>query len=181
MAGSAGAVDEKMLERMEQLIKQQQAQIEAQAKALEATVKADESAIQIARLNLGYTEIRAPIDGKTGALLVSVGNLVKANDTVSLVVITQDRPVKISFTLPQQALPKLQTRLGTGDLKVEVSIPGDTRPPAAGTVRRTAGGAPRPRMRHTGQPYAWPLAEVGIGRHGYGVARQCCAGGRHAA
>jgi membrane fusion protein, multidrug efflux system len=107
---------------------------QAQAKALEATVKADESAIQIARLNLGYTEIRAPIDGKTGALLVSVGNLVKANDTVSLVVITQDRPVKISFTLPQQALPKLQTRLGTGDLKVEVSIPGDTRPPAAGTV-----------------------------------------------
>jgi len=83
----------------------------AQAKALSGTVAADRAAIDQAKLQLGYTEIRSPIDGKTGPFLVDVGNIVTAAAGTPLVTITQVQPVKISFALAQQNLPKLQQRL----------------------------------------------------------------------
>ncbi|HUD50547.1 efflux RND transporter periplasmic adaptor subunit [Parvibaculum sp.] len=83
----------------------------AQAKALTGTVAADRAAIDQAKLQLGYTEIRSPIDGKTGPFLVDVGNIVTAAAGTPLVIITQIQPVKISFALAQQNLPKLQQRL----------------------------------------------------------------------
>lgn len=83
----------------------------AQAKALTGTVAADRAAIDQAKLQLGYTEIRSPIDGKTGPFLVDVGNIVTAAAGTPLVTITQIQPVKISFALAQQNLPKLQQRL----------------------------------------------------------------------
>ncbi|HEX7775868.1 MAG TPA: efflux RND transporter periplasmic adaptor subunit [Parvibaculum sp.] len=97
----------------------------AASKGLVGTVAADEAAVDQAKLQLGYTDIRSPIDGKTGAILVDAGNLVKANDTGSLVVITQIQPVKISFSLAQQNLPKLQERAAQNALVASLKAHGD--------------------------------------------------------
>jgi membrane fusion protein, multidrug efflux system len=80
------------------------------AAALAATVAADKAAVDMAQLNLGYTQIRSPIDGKTGPLLVQPGNMVAATGTTALVTIAQIQPVKLSFDLPQADLPLIQAR-----------------------------------------------------------------------
>lgn len=89
---------------------QQHDQSDATAKGLAGTVAADRAAVQVATLNLGYTKIRSPIDGKTGAILIQPGNLVSANGSNPLVKITQIEPVKVSFSLPQSDLPRIQER-----------------------------------------------------------------------
>lgn len=66
-----------------------------------ASIAADQAQIEAAKLNLDYTDIRAPIDGRLGARLVDIGNLVHASDNTGLVVITQLRPIFVSFTVPQ--------------------------------------------------------------------------------
>lgn len=103
---------------------QQQEQASAQAKVMSAAIMADQAAIDLARLQLGYTEIRSPIDGKTGRILVEPGNLVKAND-LPLVVINQLQPIAVTLSLPQRDLPLLQHRMAKGKLAVIISIPGD--------------------------------------------------------
>ena len=86
------------------------------------TVQADQAAVQAAQLNLGYTEIRSPVDGKTGAILVYPGNLVAANNGAApLVTITQIQPVMVSFFLPQSELPKLQDRMHAGKLVATIT------------------------------------------------------------
>src|SRR5215475_2587460 len=112
---------------------QQQEQANAQAKVMSAAIMADQAAIDLAKLQLSYTEIRSPIDGKTGRILVEPGNLVKAND-LPLVVINQLQPIAVSLSLPQQDLPLLQHRLAKGKLNVVVTIPGDSRPAMRGKV-----------------------------------------------
>jgi membrane fusion protein, multidrug efflux system len=104
---------------------QQQEQASAQAKVLTAAIMADQAAIDLAKLQLGYTEIRSPIDGKTGRILVEAGNLVKAND-VPLVVINQLQPISVTLALPQRDLPSLQRRMAKGKLAVIIAIPGDS-------------------------------------------------------
>ncbi len=88
----------------------------ATAKSAIATVEADRALVETARINLGYTQIRAPVDGKTGPILIQPGNLVSANGSNPLVVLTQIEPVKISFTLPQSDLAAIQTRDRAGKL-----------------------------------------------------------------
>jgi multidrug efflux system membrane fusion protein len=69
---------------------------------------------EAARLNLQFTEIRSPIDGKTGPILLQPGNLVSVNGlTAPLVNITQIKPIKISFALSQADLPRIQARAKT--------------------------------------------------------------------
>jgi multidrug efflux system membrane fusion protein len=104
---------------------QQQEQASAQAKVLTAAIMADQAAIDLATLQLGYTEIRSPIDGKTGRILVEPGNLVKAND-LPLVVINQLQPISVTLALPQRDLPLLQRRMAKGKLAVIIAIPGDS-------------------------------------------------------
>jgi multidrug efflux system membrane fusion protein len=89
---------------------------DATAKSAVATVEADRAQAETARLNLGYTEIRAPVDGKTGPILIQPGNLVSANGTNPLVVLTQIEPVKVSFALPQSDLRAVQARAAAGKL-----------------------------------------------------------------
>jgi membrane fusion protein, multidrug efflux system len=86
-------------------------QFTAQAKALAATVAADRAVVETARLNVVYTQIRSPIDGKTGPILIQPGNMVPASGTNPLVVITQIQPVKVSFFLPQSDLPRIQAQM----------------------------------------------------------------------
>jgi multidrug efflux system membrane fusion protein len=80
------------------------------ADVLAATVAADKAALEMAQLNLSYTQIRSPVDGKTGPLLVQPGNMVSATGLTPLVTIQQVKPVKVSFTLPQSDLDRIQAR-----------------------------------------------------------------------
>lgn len=96
-------------------------QFEAEARALDATVQADRAAVERARLNLEYCTIRSPLDGRTGRLMVHVGNLVKASDDPALVVINQVNPIYASFALPEQYLADVKKYMAAGTLKVEAA------------------------------------------------------------
>jgi multidrug efflux system membrane fusion protein len=96
----------------------------ANAAVMAATAASDKAALEAARLNLGYTKIRSPIDGKTGPVLVQPGNIANASSSTALVTIAQVRPVKVSFTLPQSDLPRIQARQRTGKLLVRLEVPG---------------------------------------------------------
>jgi multidrug efflux system membrane fusion protein len=77
---------------------------------LAATIAADEAAVNVAQLNLGYTQIRSPVDGKTGPILIQPGNMIVTTGSAPLVTIAQIQPVKISFNLPQADLPLILAR-----------------------------------------------------------------------
>ena len=85
---------------------------------LTAQLKADDAAIANAKAFLDYTNIVAPIDGRTGIRMVDEGNLVRASD-VGIVVITEVRPISILFTLPQQQLKDINAALAAGTVDVE--------------------------------------------------------------
>jgi len=94
----------------------------ANAKAMDATVAADKANVDAARLNLVYTQIRSPIDGKTGAITIQPGNIVPANGTNPLVTITQIRPIKVSFNLPQSDVPQIQEQMNKGLLTATIKV-----------------------------------------------------------
>lgn len=98
---------------------------EASFHALEATVMADQSGVSNATLNLEYTSIRAPLDGRTGNLMVKQGNIVKAPDD-SLVTINQVHPIYVTFSVPEQDLPAIRARMREQTLPVRVDVPGDS-------------------------------------------------------
>jgi multidrug efflux system membrane fusion protein len=75
---------------------------------VDATVKADQAAVDSARVNLDYTTIRSPIDGRVGIRQVDAGNIIHASDPTGLVVVTQLRPISVLFTLPEQSLSRIQ-------------------------------------------------------------------------
>jgi multidrug efflux system membrane fusion protein len=115
-------------------VAQQQAdQTEAAAEALAATVRADQAAVDNARIQLGYTTIRAPISGRTGALLVHEGDLVKVSDT-PMVVLNQLHPVDIAFALPERELPEIRARSAQGALRVSAQAPQGGRPLGEGAL-----------------------------------------------
>jgi membrane fusion protein, multidrug efflux system len=72
------------------------------ADSLQAAVQADQAAIENARTQVDYTQIKSPIDGRTGVRLVDVGNIVHASDQTGMVVITQMHPISVVFTLPER-------------------------------------------------------------------------------
>jgi multidrug efflux system membrane fusion protein len=104
---------------------QQADQAIAAAKAMAATVVADKAASDAAKLNLTYSTVRAPIDGKTGPILIQIGNLVSANGSNPLVTIAQIQPVKVSFFLPQTDLPRIQKRMAEGKMIVTLQMQGE--------------------------------------------------------
>ena len=99
-----------------------------------ATVGASEAAVENARLQTEYAVIRSPIDGRAGKILIQQGNLVKANDTVSLVVINQLSPIYVSFAVPEQYLGLIRKYMATGKLVVEAQPQGTTDAAASGTL-----------------------------------------------
>jgi membrane fusion protein, multidrug efflux system len=76
----------------------------AQVAQLSAAVALDQAQIDFAHLQLTYTTITAPIDGRTGARLVDIGNMVHATDATGLVLLTQIHPIAVTFSLPQSTL-----------------------------------------------------------------------------
>jgi multidrug efflux system membrane fusion protein len=113
-------------------------QVRSQAAALEGSVQADEAAIQSARaslkaeqgalegakLQLSYCTIYSPIDGRTGAVMLKAGNLIKAAD-VPIVVINQVNPIYVNFTVPQQYWSDIVKHSSAGDLRVRATAAQD--------------------------------------------------------
>jgi multidrug efflux system membrane fusion protein len=114
--------------------KEAYAQFRTNAQTAEATAKASQAALENAKLNLEYTVIRSPIDGYVGRALLQAGNMVKANDTISLVVINQVKPVYVSFAIPEQQLGTVRDLMRKNPLTVEVSTPGTDKPVATGRI-----------------------------------------------
>jgi multidrug efflux system membrane fusion protein len=80
----------------------------------EGTVKNDEGQVENARVNLIYTRIASPIDGRVGLRLVDPGNIVQANSTTPLLVITQLQPITVIFSIAEDYLPQIQQQLRQG-------------------------------------------------------------------
>lgn len=101
----------------------------------EGTIKTNQAAVGDAKLNLDFTRIRAPISGRLGLRQLDLGNLVAANDTTALVVITQTQPITVAFTLPESDLDTVLARYRSGTpLPVEAWDRGDTRQQASGVL-----------------------------------------------
>jgi multidrug efflux system membrane fusion protein len=97
-----------------QSIDQQQATVDA----LKGSVAADQAQIDTAQLNLAYSDIRAPIDGRTGQRLVDLGNLVQTTQGTTLVSITQIKPIFVNFTVPQDATDEIRRNQQAAPLDV---------------------------------------------------------------
>ncbi len=80
---------------------------------LKASILSDQAQIDNARVQLAYTTIRSPVNGRTGLRLVDVGNIVHAADTTGLVVINQIDPIAVIFTLPEEHVPKINAAILT--------------------------------------------------------------------
>ncbi|WP_428672702.1 efflux RND transporter periplasmic adaptor subunit [Reyranella sp.] len=86
--------------------------------ALKGAIAGDQAAIDTARLNLGYADIRAPIDGRTGSRQVDPGNLVQTSQNTALVTITQTRPIFVNFTVPQDQTDTIRINQKVAPLEV---------------------------------------------------------------
>ncbi len=80
---------------------------------LEALVKADEAAMASAKVQLEFTKIISPIDGRVGLRLVDQGNIVHASDQAGLAMVAQLRPISVVFTLPESNLREINKRIAT--------------------------------------------------------------------
>jgi multidrug efflux system membrane fusion protein len=101
---------------------------------LQAAIKGDEAQINTAKLNLSFTDIRSPIDGRLGAKLVDKGNLVRAGDNTTLVTIAEVQPIFVNFTLPQGALDKIRENQQKAPLVVQAYSGDDKKPVAEGKL-----------------------------------------------
>jgi multidrug efflux system membrane fusion protein len=86
----------------------------ALVKQLEGTVMTDRASEGTARLNLGYTRVVAPITGRVGLRAVDVGNLVNPGDAAGIAVITQLSPIDVEFSIPQDQVPGVMSRVQEG-------------------------------------------------------------------
>jgi membrane fusion protein, multidrug efflux system len=92
-----------------------------------ALVQADAAIVENAKLQLTYTSIRAPIEGRTGNLLIHKGNVVKANDIGNpLVVINRVHPVNVVFAMPERFLAQIKAGRARGPLTVEATPQGQS-------------------------------------------------------
>lgn len=98
-----------------------------------ASVKADQAAVEMAQTQLGYAQIKAPVDSIAGAPLVYPGAQVSANST-NLVVLNQVRPIHLTFSVPESALDGIKAAAARGQLVVSVQVPGATTAPIPATL-----------------------------------------------
>jgi membrane fusion protein, multidrug efflux system len=125
-------------------------QAEARALAAEAQAAQDQAAVETARLQLSYSTITAPFDGRLGALLVKPGAIVKANET-DLIHLTQVAPIDVAFTVREQDLAQVRAAQAARLLPVLAEVPGGDGPvqgvlsfidnrvdPATGAIRLKA-------------------------------------------
>jgi multidrug efflux system membrane fusion protein len=99
----------------------------------EAQVRQNEAALESARLNLEYTAIRSPIDGRAGHRLVDIGNVVTANTTTLLTIERMD-PIYADFTVTENEFPEVKRNADKRSLKVEVRLPDEPDKPSNGEL-----------------------------------------------
>jgi multidrug efflux system membrane fusion protein len=110
------------LDQQSAISKEAYAQYLTKAETSKADVQAKEAAVANAELQLGYTEIRAPISGRTGQRLLHEGALVKANDnSFSLVSINQLAPVAVTYSVPERTLDEIRQAHTAGQVTVTVT------------------------------------------------------------
>lgn len=109
-------------------------QVATAEKTIRADIEQDLAAIQTAKLNKEYSVIKAPVSGKLGDILVRLGNVIKANDERTLVVINSLRPAEVRFTVAERHLPSLLQLTQAGPLEVGVLPEGDSGPVIMGLV-----------------------------------------------
>ncbi len=148
---SEGAVSKEQLDQTDTSALTAKATEDADTKAIEnaqATVKADLAMIRTAqgtldadlasvdnaKIQLGWTQIRSPIDGRTGSLNVYQGNVVTANSNVQIVTIDQVQPIYVTFTVPEQYLDEVRKNLATNKLDVDVLVEGKKKNAVQGQV-----------------------------------------------
>lgn len=98
---------------------QQYDQQKATVGQFQAAVQADQAQIDTAQLNLDYSLVRSPIDGRTGQRLVDIGNYIQSGQNTNLVTVTQLKPIFVSFTLPQSDLDPVRRANANGTLVVK--------------------------------------------------------------
>ena len=113
-----------------QSVDQQKATVDA----LKGSIAADEAAIETAKLNRDYANIRSPIDGRTGSRLVDLGNLIQASQNTALVTVTQIKPIYVNFTVPQDRTDTIRTNQAERPLTVVAYASDDKTELSHGTV-----------------------------------------------
>ena len=108
-AWARNAIAKQTLDDQEKLVQQD-----------EGLVKADEGTVESAKVQLSYAHITSPIDGRVGLRLVDPGNVIAANGTSPLVVVTQVQPITVVFTVPEDSLPQVQRAMRTHQLETSV-------------------------------------------------------------
>jgi multidrug efflux system membrane fusion protein len=99
-----------------------------------AQVAADEASIRSAQVQLDYTSIRSPITGRAGFALVTLGNVVHANDTTGIVTVTQTDPIAAVFTAPEDQLQAIHEAFSAGPVEVTAQDAGGGQTLATGTL-----------------------------------------------
>jgi multidrug efflux system membrane fusion protein len=123
------------LERFKLLFQQQLDTQAALVGQVDGAIASDQSQISNAKLQLTYSRITAPISGRIGLRLVDAGNIVHATDATGLLVITQLQPISVIFSLPEDQLPQVNSKLRSGvQLPVEAFDRDDTAKIAAGKL-----------------------------------------------
>src|SRR5579871_2169253 len=107
---------------------------QAMVAELEATIQADDAQVENARIQLGYTTIKAPLDGRIGLRQIDAGNIVRASDTTGLAVITQVQPIAVVFTLPADDLGAVSDAMAAGPVPVLAFSHDDVRQLAEGRL-----------------------------------------------
>jgi multidrug efflux system membrane fusion protein len=108
---------------------------QATVENIKAVIKADQAVVENVRVQLSYTTIRAPMDGRAGNLLVRVGSAVKArDDSAQMLVLNQIHPIYASFAVPEQHLSDIKKYLAARTIRVEAAPRGQEGPPAFGEL-----------------------------------------------
>lgn len=101
---------------------------------VKATIDADQAAIESAQTQLDYTTIKAPTDGRMGIRQIDPGNIVHANDTTPIVILTQTKPISVVFTLPEKNLGDVRRAMTRGPVSVVAYDQNDSKQLATGTL-----------------------------------------------
>ena len=112
------------LVRQDAISREQYDQAVANADSQRALVAQDKAALESAKLQLEYATIKAPVSGRVGEVLLDEGNVVKANDDRTLLVINTLAPAKISFAVPERYLPEVMSQFLQGPIAVKASPEG---------------------------------------------------------
>jgi RND family efflux transporter MFP subunit len=148
--------------------KEQADQQHATAASAHATLAADSAQLASAKFNFDNTSIRAPIAGRTGALLVRAGNLVHGSTGTPLVVINQIRPILVQFAVPASSLPDIQRYSAAGTLPVAAyqAAAESSNSSDSGSGDRARGAAVAPPPRGTVAPGRIGTQNAGAGAAG---------------